>query len=84
MNLAVVPPIDADFGDGDGGGEDFQDFDELMLMAQRLLESAIANTDWSKYESVAKHLVVDPAYAKVIVKLMHQAKVAVYFETDAE
>lgn len=76
--LHVVPdlPDTEDGGDGEGPG-----FDELMLMAQRILESAISKIDWDQISApLARNLVVDPEDARTISRLCKVATIAVYFE----
>jgi hypothetical protein len=78
--LFVVPTPAIGGADDGGDGPDYPDLDELMLMAQRIIESAIAKIDWNEIAlPLASHLVTDPEDAKVIAKLAESAVIEVSF-----
>lgn len=81
-DLFVVPDLPETDDDGDGSEPPF---DELMLMAQRIMESALSKTDWeAEVLPVAKYLVTDPEDAKVIAKLAANAIIEISFPEPDE
>lgn len=75
-NLTVVPDVEE---------EVHPEFEELMAIAVRIVESMISKIDFGNVAAeVAEHLVTDPEDAKVIARLAKQVTVAVYFDDESE
>lgn len=69
---AVPDPEVPEFGDGGGGGGD-DEMQELAWIACKLVEAAIARTDWESYLGYARGATRDDTDAELVVGLMKLA-----------